>query len=537
MRRFGHVEVQIQAVFVLVRQYGFQPLEIGASVPRQFLVRRRRTLGTDRRHGVGDFDTTPRRRGDRGHVTQRAERRRRVWNPVIGLDGVRRSGLDAAQNAVSRLDRPGAVLLRAGQGLGARQTTLGAEKCQQKDAFGDGAVERGTSLRNLLTRDILRALSSLVSSLVVASVAFVSRSALPLPASFTGSPIRLKRLWLPRNLTIRRRTISSSVKNVASRSTRCDNRGESRRTLLSTGMSNWRPPVVGEEDGIERREVFPLPLPRQRGGGRPHRVTPPRTARPCGPRICGALLPMDDPLLLPPPLPLSISAFLSRSPPLRPSFALPSPQPLFCVRSPAPFSSPAPPPPPLSRRRCPPTSTASGTACRHLQSRALRAALAPRSPSRIQNSDSVLLSRCCCCCWYAPSGLLLPFSGACVARADAELPSWRLIVVTARHARIHDALVTIDELGSSTVNDPDGIIGARGTMVRCTTLSESPAESPNSQRQRPRRTVLRLVCERGFIRGGIIFRFSIRFSRLTSVSLGFSALQSPQHAATCCNNT
>jgi len=139
------------------------------------------------RHGVGDFGTSPRRRSDRRHVTQRAERRRRVWHPIVGLDGGRRSGLNAAQDAVSRLDCPGAVLLRAGQGLGARQAALDAEEYQQKDALDDGTVERGTILRNLLTRDVLRA--PLISSLIVASVVFVSRSSLPLPASFAESPM------------------------------------------------------------------------------------------------------------------------------------------------------------------------------------------------------------------------------------------------------------------------------------------------------------------------------------------------------------
>jgi len=70
----------------------------------------------------------------------------------------------------------------------------------------------------------------------------------------------------------------------------------------------------------------------------------------------------------------------------------------------------------------------------------------------------------------APSKLSLPFSGAYVARVDAELPIWRLIVVIAQHARIYDGSVTIDELESSAVNDPDGIIGTQSTMIRYTAL-------------------------------------------------------------------
>jgi len=192
---------------------------------------------------------------------------------------------------------------------------------------------------------------------------------------------------------------------------------------------------------------------------------------------------MDDPLL---PA-LSVFAFLYRSSPPRSSLASPLPLPLFCVRPPAPFPAPPPPPPPLSRRRRPPTSTASGTTYRRLRSRALQVAFAPCPPSRIQNSDSVQSLLACCCC-SAANGLSLPFSAASVARADAELSSCRLTVVTAR--RVRDAAsATIGELESSAANDLDGIIGVLGHQAaspgRRRVLSRHPQRAPLIRKRRP----------------------------------------------------
>jgi len=227
VRSFGHIEVHIQAVFALVSQYRHQPLEVGLPLSRQAVVRYRWPLRADRRHGVGELDAAPGCRGHRRHIAQRADWRRRVRHAVISLDGRRRSGFNAAQLAVSRLDRSGAVFLSTSQRLGTRQTALSAEKRQQEDALGDTATGGWDSLKSPFTRDILRTSSSplsFISFVVVPLVTFVILPISPFITSFTGNPACLAIPQLSRNLTTRRENILFPVKNIVPRSIRYDNR-------------------------------------------------------------------------------------------------------------------------------------------------------------------------------------------------------------------------------------------------------------------------------------------------------------------------
>jgi len=93
--------------------------------------------------------------------------------------------------------------------------------------------------------------------------------------------------------------------------------------------------------------------------------------------------------------------------------------------------------------------------------------------------------------------------------------------------RIHDAPVTIDELKSSAVNDPDGIIGAQDTMFRCTALGVADS-----------RGILNVLDARSTIRLGKGELFDDDSSILESPFLGLagnhllSPRRVPQHAAT-----